>query len=159
MTDVLSIHPRSLENSLKFENLFCWAGARAKTTFGILQLKSNFFTGSFFKALGMRFSRELKREKPLYLVHSYSLLVYGNNHSSLPISRCPSRPPGTWHTKASQRTPLFRALSISGWISAAFPTISVLTARWTSAAVMVLSCPKWTPCVSNGVELTGFKSF
>jgi len=54
----------------------------------------------------------------------------------------------------------FKALSISSWISsqpAAFSAFIFLTARKTSAAVLIFSFPKCTFCVSDDLEVLSLK--
>jgi len=51
---------RLLENLLESGILFCCATAATKTAPGIILLGSNYFAASFYKALGVHFSREAK---------------------------------------------------------------------------------------------------
>ena len=56
----------------------------------------------------------------------------------------------TWHTQASERTLRFKVFSISVRISLQNAACSVVTARKTSSAIMVLSSPKCTSSKGRG---------
>jgi len=50
--------PRFLEELLESGNLVCSATVATKTALGIIQLWFNYFATSFYKPLGIHFSRE-----------------------------------------------------------------------------------------------------
>jgi len=94
---------------------------------------------------------------------SLPLLVCGDDYPSLPIVRRPSRTLChlTHILQVSQRSPQFKALSVSGRNlsqTAAFPVFcSVLPAKKTSIGVVVASYPYFFSCVSYVMIVTGFK--
>jgi len=140
--DVLGIFPRFLENFLESENLVCGATARKKAASS--RFGSIISRRLFFKALGIRLSKETKgRDAPVVSAFTpISLLVYGDNHPSLPMFLCPSR---TLEHLTHMIQP--KNLSVQGFehsspISSqtvAFTAFRVLTAGKTSSAVMVFS--------------------
>ena len=58
--DVFGILPSYLEN-LESENIVRSSIARIKTALGMLKLWLSYFAGIFFKALGIRFSKEARK--------------------------------------------------------------------------------------------------
>jgi len=75
-----------IENLLENVNLVCGATAGMYTALGIIQLWFNYFAASSFKALGIHFSKEQERDAAVVGACSpVFLLVYGENHSTLPI--------------------------------------------------------------------------
>jgi len=69
--------------------LFCCATAATKTALGIIQLGFNYFAASFYKALGVHFSREAK-ERDAPVVGAFTpvpLSVYRNDQFT--TFRCP----------------------------------------------------------------------
>jgi len=84
---------RFLENLLESGILFCCATAATKTAPGIILLGSNYFAASFYKALGVRFSREAKERDAPILVHSLLSHFLYIGMISLPTFQCPSKTP------------------------------------------------------------------
>jgi len=79
---VFGMLPRFLEIFLESGNLVCSATAATKTASGIIQRWFNFFAASFYKTLGIHFSREAK-EIDAHVVGVFtpvSLFVYGDDH-------------------------------------------------------------------------------
>jgi len=79
--------PNISRKLLESENVVCNSTAATKNALGIFQLWFNYFAASFFKELGVHFSREFKeRDVPVAVAfHRASLLVYRDDHSFLPI--------------------------------------------------------------------------
>ena len=88
--------PRMSKIFLESETLVCSVTTGTKTTLGIIQLWFNYFAASLLNALGIYFSWEAKeRNAPVVAAFTpVSFIVYGDDHTSLPIFRCSSRTPG-----------------------------------------------------------------
>ena len=121
---VFGLLARFLEKLLNSENSAtsgtkkCSATFRTKIALGIIQLWFGYPTACFFKALGIYFSGETgERCHGSYCILSLaSLRVYVDDHPSVPIFQWRPEHQATWHTRVSQRAPLFKVLSISGRI-------------------------------------------
>jgi len=148
----LDIFPRFLENLLGSEIFFCSATAGKKTALRTVHIWLKYFAASFFKALGIQFSKEAEESDflvvgafiPTSFLCMEVVLSVCQSFGALPVHQA------TWHTRVSQRTfSRFKAFSISGRISsqlAAFPAYSVLTVR----LLWWHFLPKCTSCVSGG---------
>jgi len=79
---VFGMLPRFLENVMESGILFCCATAATKTALCITQLWFNYFAASFYKALGVHFSREAEeRNGPVFrALTPVSLSVYRDDH-------------------------------------------------------------------------------
>jgi len=78
--------PRFLKICWRVEIFFCIVTAGTKNALGIFQLWFKFFVASFFKRLGIFFSREAgERNAPVVGAFTpVSFFVYGDDHPSLP---------------------------------------------------------------------------
>ena len=85
--NIFGIFPIFNKNVLESENLVCCATAGTKTALGILQLRFNYLATSFLKALGKLAYTFSESQMPwcLFACPPLSLLVYGDDHPSLPI--------------------------------------------------------------------------
>jgi len=90
--DVFGILPGFHKKLLEIENLVCSATFKTKTTTGYPPILFQYFMASFFKPLGRHFYWKAK-ERNASVVSAFlsiRLLVYGDDHPSLPIFQCPS---------------------------------------------------------------------
>ena len=157
---------RFLQNLLQSENLVFSATAGTKTALGIIQLSFNYFVASFFKALGIHFSRETKEGDAMvasvFSPVSFASCVSGWSsrfaNLSLPFRNIPGY---LTHTSQPSNN-RFKTLSISrqiSWKREAFPTFSVLTTTGRlSVPVTVFSSTKRTSYTSDGMRVTGIES-
>jgi len=111
-----------------------WNSHRVSRNFG-----SNISQHLFSRHSAYTISREAKERNATVVIpfSSATLLVYGDDHPSLSIFRCPSRTPGHL-THVTQRKNSYVQVFEQ---PAAFPAFSVLTAGRTSVAVMVVFSP------------------
>jgi len=85
---------------LESENLVYGATAGTKIPLSMIQLCLNYFSASFFKTLGIHFSRWAKERDAPVVVALVFLFVYADNHPSFLIFRFPFRTPGRMtHTR------------------------------------------------------------
>ena len=127
-----------------------------KTALSVIQLHSNYFLTSFFKARSIHISRETKDRKASVVIAftPVSLLVYGVGHPSLKIFRYPSGTPGHVTNRRQPKNFFLQYLDISGRISlqtAAFPAFTAWASMINVAAVTAFSFPNVTPsCLGLG---------
>ena len=144
--------------------MVCSAAVGTKTGLSVFQLRFHYFLTSFFKAFGMHNSIETK-EANAPVVSAFtpvSLLVYGDDHPSLKIFRCPPRTRGHLTHRRQPKNFSVKELGISGWISsqtAAFPAFNIWTTTKHSVVVMAFSFPKCTSFMSGVVIVTGFTRY
>jgi len=135
-----------------------------KTALSVLQLHSNYFLTSFFKARSIHISRETKdRNAPVVTAFTpVSLLVYGVDHPSLKIFSYPSGTPGHVTHRRQPKNFFLQYLDISGRISsqaAAFPVFTAWASMINVTAVTAFSFPKCNSFMSGVVIVTEFSRY
>jgi len=155
---VFNILLRFLKNLLESETLLCSATSGTKTSLGIIQLSFNYFVAFFSRYFAYTFPERLRRELPMYLVHSllspFCAWAWSTQFDNVSVPIQNTRPPDK--NKAAKELlldPRLWAFQVGSRQSLQPTQPSVFLQQETLAAALVHSSSKCTSFVLGGVTV------